>query len=282
MSLSLLAGYVWRMQIITPAVEDYTLRKAPFYLPIRDEVDVFEKAHSCRLPVMLAGPTGCGKTRFVEYMAHKLGCPLVTVACHEDLTASDLLGRFLILGDETVWCDGPLATAVRHGAIVYLDEVVEARNDTLVAIHPLTDHRRMLPIEKLGKVLRAPDAFMLVMSYNPGYQSLVKELKPSTRQRFLWLDFDYPPEEAEVKILKKEGGANKKLANSLVTIARGVRRLRDRGLEEGLSTRLLVYAAQLIAEGLSPNRACEVAFVRTLSEDLVLQDAIRALVNDHF
>jgi nitric oxide reductase NorQ protein len=270
------------MQVITPAIDDYTLSEKPFYLPIGDEVDVFEKAYRRQLPVMLAGPTGCGKTRFVEYMAHKLGRPLVTVACHEDLTASDLLGRFLILGDETVWCDGPLATAVRHGAIVYLDEVVEARNDTLVVIHPLSDHRRALPMEKRGEVLYAPPEFMLVLSTNPGYQSLVKELKPSTRQRFLWLDFDYPPEEAEIKVLQKEGSCNKKTAESLVRIAQGVRRLRDRGLQEGLSTRLLVYAAQMMAEGLDERRACEVSFVRTLSDDAAMQDAIRALVNDHF
>jgi nitric oxide reductase NorQ protein len=270
------------MQVKAPSIDDYLLKKKPFYLPVGDEVEVFEKAYRRQLPVMLAGPTGCGKTRFVEFMAHKLGRPLVTVACHEDLTASDLLGRFLLIGDETVWCDGPLATGVRHGAIVYLDEVVEARNDTLVVIHPLSDHRRSLPMEKRGEVLQAPPEFMLVLSTNPGYQSLIKELKPSTRQRFLWLDFDYPPEKEEVQILKKEGACKKATAESLVRIAHGVRRLRDRGLQEGLSTRLLVYAAQMMAEGLTPTRACEVAFVRTLSDDTAMQDAIRALVNDQF
>jgi len=270
------------MKVITPDAEEYMVKDEPYYLPTGDEVDVFAKAHAQCLPVILAGPTGCGKTRFVEHMAHRLGRPLVTVACHEDLTASDLLGRFLILGDETVWCDGPLATAVRHGAIVYLDEVVEARNDTLVAIHPLTDHRRVLAIEKLGVLLRAPKPFMLVVSYNPGYQSIVKELKPSTRQRFLWLEFGYPAADSEVAILRKESGGTKKIAQGLVEIAAGVRRLKARGLTEGLSTRLLVYTATLVKQGLSPERACEVAFVRTLTDDPALQDAIRALVNDQF
>mgnify|MGYP001366770237 CR=1 FL=1 len=270
------------MKVITPDASEYLLKKAPYYLPCGDEVEVFEKAHSEQLPVILAGPTGCGKTRFVEHMAFRLKRPLVTVACHEDLTASDLLGRFLIMGDETVWCDGPLATAVRHGAIVYLDEVVEARNDTLVAIHPLTDHRRILPIEKLGVLLRAPKPFMLVVSYNPGYQSIVKELKPSTRQRFLWLEFGYPSAEDETAILRKEGGATKVVAEGLVSVAAGVRRLKERGLTEGLSTRLLVYTSTLVKRGLSPERACEVAFVRTLTDDPALQDAIRALVNDQF
>ena len=270
------------MRVITPPVEDFKVAEEPFYHPIGDEVEVFEQAARQGLPVMLAGPTGCGKTRFVEHMAHLLGVPLVTVACHEDLTASDLLGRFLILGDETVWCDGPLTTAVRHGGIVYLDEVVEARNDTLVAIHPLSDHRRSLAIEKLGAVLKAPETFMLVLSTNPGYQSLVKELKPSTRQRFIWLDFDYPPAKAEEAIVRKESGIGKSEAKALVSMAQQVRTLRDRGLEEGLSTRLLVYAGQLIKGGLEPKRACEVAFVRGLSDDPAMQDAIRALVNDQF
>ena len=270
------------MRVITPPVEDFKVGSKPFYHSIADEVDVFEQAAKQRLPVMLAGPTGCGKTRFVEYMAHRLNIPLVTVACHEDLTASDLLGRFLILGDETVWCDGPLTTAVRHGGIVYLDEVVEARNDTLVAIHPLSDHRRSLAIEKLGAVLKAPDNFMLVLSTNPGYQSLVKELKPSTRQRFIWLDFDYPHSAAEEAIVRKETGVEKGVAKALVSVAHQVRTLRDRGLEEGLSTRLLVYAGQLIKGGLDSKRACEVAFVRGLSDDSSMQEAIRALVNDQF
>lgn len=270
------------MKVITPPVADFEVSEKPYYQPLSDEVEVFEQAASQGLPVMLAGPTGCGKTRFVEYMAHRLSVPLVTVACHEDLTASDLLGRFLILGDETVWCDGPLTTAVRHGGIVYLDEVVEARNDTLVAIHPLSDHRRSLAIEKLGTVLKAPPSFMLVMSTNPGYQSLVKELKPSTRQRFLWLDFDYPEALVEQQIVCEETGCDTKTATALVAVANQVRSLRERGLEEGLSTRLLVYAGQLITGGLEAQRACEVAFVRGLSDDSSMQDAIRALVNDQF
>ena len=270
------------MKILTPESAEFRVAKKPYYRAIRDEVSLFESAYSTRTPVILAGPTGCGKTRFVEFMAHRLKRPLLTVACHEDLSASDLLGRFLILGDETVWSDGPLTTAVRHGAIVYLDEVVEARNDSLVAIHPLSDHRRQLPLERLGVQLQAPPEFMLVMSTNPGYQSIVKELKPSTRQRFLWLDFDYPSEEDEVAIVRKESGCSEALGQKLVRIAQSARRLKERGLPEGLSTRLLVIAGQLIKTGVEPARACEVAFVRALSDDNAMQEALRSLVHDQF
>ncbi len=270
------------MRIITPDAHDFEIDQAPWYLPAGDEVQLFETAWQAKLPVILKGPTGCGKTRFVAHMAHKLGRPLVTVACHEDLTASDLLGRFLILGEETVWCDGPLTTALRHGAILYLDEVVEARNDTMVVIHPLTDDRRILPIDKLGASLQAPDDFMLVMSYNPGYQSVLKELKQSTRQRFISLEFSYPEAELEQKVVEQESGVAAKHAKSLVKIAEKVRRLTERGLEEGVSTRLLIHAGTLMARGIDPARACEVSFVRTLTDDADLQRSIHEVVRDFF
>src|SRR2546428_3179899 len=200
------------------AIEEYRISQEPYYLPVGREVDLFEAAHAARLPVILKGPTGCGKTRFIEFMAWRLNRPLITVACHEDLSATDLVGRFLLEGDETVWHDGPLTTAVRHGAICYLDEVVEARKDTIVLIHPLTDDRRILPVEKLGILLNAPDDFMLVISYNPGYQSVLKDLKQSTRQRFLSLGFDYPPAEAEMRIVAHEGGVSEPTARDLVKI----------------------------------------------------------------
>ncbi len=270
------------MRIITPDAHDFEISEAPWYLPAADEVQLFETAWQAKLPVILKGPTGCGKTRFVAHMAHKLGRPLVTVACHEDLTASDLLGRFLILGEETVWCDGPLTTALRHGAILYLDEVVEARNDTMVVIHPLTDDRRILPIDKLGASLQAPEDFMLVMSYNPGYQSVLKELKQSTRQRFISLEFDYPAAELEQKVVRQESGTSAKNAQSLVKIAEKVRRLTERGLEEGVSTRLLIHAGTLMSRGVDPRRACEVSFVRTLTDDADLQRSIQEVVRDFF
>ena len=270
------------MRIITPDAQDFQIEQAPWYLPAGDEVQLFTTAWQAKLPVILKGPTGCGKTRFVAHMAHKLGRPLVTVACNEDLTASDLLGRFLILGEETVWCDGPLTTALRHGAILYLDEVVEARNDTMVVIHPLTDDRRILPIDKLGASLQAPDDFMLVMSYNPGYQSVLKELKQSTRQRFISLEFSYPEAGLEQKVVQQESGVGAKQAQSLVKIAEKVRRLTERGLEEGVSTRLLIHAGTLMARGIDPQRACEVSFVRTLTDDADLQRSIHEVVRDFF
>ncbi len=260
------------------AVEKYKVNNEPYYLPIKQEVELFEAAYEAKLPVMLKGPTGCGKTRFVEYMAYRMNRPLITVACHEDLSATDLVGRFLLEGEETVWHDGPLTTAVRSGAICYLDEVVEARKDTVVIIHPLTDDRRRLPIEKRGTVIEAPPEFMLVVSYNPGYQSILKDLKQSTRQRFVAMEFDYPNPEDEAAIVAKEGGIDEQSARDLVTIGQKVRNLRGHGLEEGVSTRLLIYAAQMIAKGISPINAAEVAIVSPITDDRELQRSIREIV----
>lgn len=260
------------------AVERYKVETEPYYLPIGREVELFEAAYSAKLPAMLKGPTGCGKTRFVEYMAYKLGRPLITVACHEDLSSTDLVGRFLLEGEETVWHDGPLTKAVRAGAICYLDEVVEARKDTVVIIHPLTDDRRRLPIEKRGTIVEAPPEFMLVVSYNPGYQSIIKDLKQSTRQRFVAMEFDYPNADSETEIVAKEGGIDKELARDLVTIGQKVRNLRGHGLEEGVSTRLLIYAAQMIAKGISPIDAAEVAICSPITDDRELQRSIREIV----
>ena len=252
--------------------------KAPYYLPIGNEREIFRASHEQGLPVMLKGPTGCGKTRFVEHMAHQLGRPLITVACHDDLSASDLTGRYLIRGTETVWTDGPLTAAVRAGAICYLDEVVEARKDTVVIIHPLTDDRRRLPMEKRGTVIEAPPEFMLVVSYNPGYQSILKDLKQSTRQRFVAMEFDYPEPDAETEIVAKEGGIDEEIAADLVKIGQKVRNLRGHGLEEGVSTRLLIYAAQMIAKGISPIEAAEVAICSPITDDRDLQRSIREIV----
>jgi len=251
---------------------------APYYLPIGDEVEVFTAAYYNRLPVMLKGPTGCGKTRFVRYMAHRLGRPLITVACHDDLTASDLVGRYLIKGSETVWVDGPLTEAVRRGAICYLDEVVEARKDTTVVIHPLTDDRRLLWIEKTGEVIKAPDEFMLVVSFNPGYQSFLKNLKHSTRQRFVAIDFAFPPRESEIEIVAHESGVSRSVAAQLVGLAEKVRSLKDKGLEEPASTRLLIYAALLHRSGIDLRRACELAIAAPVTDDAVMQAAIREII----
>jgi nitric oxide reductase NorQ protein len=270
------------MRSITPPAEDFLVPTEPFYLPSGGEVALFTRAFHSQLPVLLKGPTGSGKTRFVAHMAHRLGRPLITVACHEDLTASDLVGRFLIVGDETVWIDGPLTAAVRHGAIVYLDEVVEARKDTMVVIHPLTDDRRLLPVDKLATVLRAPPEFMLVVSYNPGYQSVLKDLKPSTRQRFVSLDFAFPPAAIERAVVARESGVAPEVATALVGIAGKVRNLTDRGLEEGVSTRLVIYAAKLMAAGSEPKEACAAAFTRTLTDDPDLRGSIAGIVADFF
>ena len=260
------------------AVEKYKVGNEPYYLPVKQEIELFEAAYDARLPVMLKGPTGCGKTRFVEHMAWRMQRPLITVACHEDLSATDLVGRFLLEGDETVWHDGPLTAAVRAGAICYLDEVVEARKDTVVIIHPLTDDRRRLPIEKRGTVLDAPPEFMLVVSYNPGYQSILKDLKQSTRQRFVAMEFDYPEPQAEAEIVAREGKIELSAAEDLVKIGQKVRNLRGHGLEEGVSTRLLIYAAQMIAKGISPINAAEVALVSPITDDRELQRSIREIV----
>lgn len=254
----------------------------PFYLPSGDEVAVFAACHARRLPVMLKGPTGCGKTRFVEHMAWHLRRPLVTVACHDDLSASDLVGRYLVRGSETVWQDGPLTRAVRAGALCYLDEVVEARQDTIVVIHPLTDDRRVLPIDKTGELVPAAAGFQLVVSYNPGYQHLLKDLKPSTRQRFVALEFTVPPPDREIAIVVHEGGVGHPEAADLVALAGRIRKLRDRGLPEVPSTRLLVAAARLIASGVTPREACRVAIAAPLTDDPDLlaaaQDLIAALL----
>lgn len=254
----------------------------PYYLPSGDEVTIFEHCHARRLAVMLKGPTGCGKTRFVEYMAWRLGRPLVTISCHDDLTASDLIGRFLIRHDGTAWQDGPLTRAVREGAICYLDEVVEARQDTVVVLHSLTDYRRILPVDKTGETIKAAPGFQLVVSYNPGYQRMLKDLKPSTRQRFVALDFDFPPQEREAEIIEREGGVDHATALALVSLGHRLRALRDRGLAEVPSTRLLIAAAGLIASGISERRACYGAVVSPLSDDESLVGAMRDLVDATF
>ncbi len=251
----------------TPSDKLLSERELPYYLPQGDEVELFEHAFYNRLPVLLKGPTGCGKTRFVAYMAARLDLPLYTVACHDDLTASDLVGRHLIGEGGTYWTDGPLTRAVRDGGICYLDEVVEARKDTTVVLHPLSDDRRILPIDRTGEQLEAPDKFMLVVSYNPGYQNFLKGMKPSTRQRFVALRFGYPLPEAEAAIVAQESGIALDLAERLVRLATALRALKDHDLEEGASTRLLVYAATLMVAGYDPLQACRAALVEPLTDD---------------
>jgi nitric oxide reductase NorQ protein len=253
------------------------LEREPYYMAAGDEINVFLTCHRRGMPVMLKGPTGCGKTRFIEHMAWRLKRPLITIACHDDLSASDLTGRFLIRGEETVWVDGPLTTAARLGAICYLDEVVEARQDTIVVIHPLTDERRILPIEKTGELLQAAPGFQLVISYNPGYQHAIKDLKPSTRQRFVALEFDFPSPSAEAEIVAHESGVKKSTASALVELGRRVRRLKEQGLAEGPGTRLLIAAGRLIAEGISPAAACQAALIGPLTDDPDLLTAIADL-----
>ncbi len=255
---------------------------SPFYLPAGNEVALFQAAHGARLPVLLKGPTGCGKTRFVQYMAHRLSRPLISVACHEDLFASDLIGRYLLKADQTVWVDGPLTRAVRNGAICYLDEIVEARKDTTVVIHPLTDDRRVLNIDKTGESLAAHPQFMMVVSYNPGYQSVLKDLKPSTRQRFVALEFRYPDPELETRIVAHEGGLDLQTAAGLVTLAGKIRNIREQGLTEGASTRLLIYAAQLMGRGIAPADACRAAVCQPLTDDRRLLETLEDLVADLF
>jgi nitric oxide reductase NorQ protein len=254
----------------------------PRYFPVGAEVETFRAAAELGLPVLLKGPTGCGKTRFLRHMAHSLGRPLVTVACHEDLSGGDLVGRFLLTGGDTVWQDGPLTLAARHGAICYLDEVVEARKDTVVLIHPLTDDRRQLPLEKLGTVLPAHPDFLLVVSYNPGYQSLLKEMKPSTRQRFAAIEFGFPPPEVELEVVRAESGLAAEPAGRLVELAGRARELTEYGLSEGVSTRLVVYAAQLMARGMEPSLACRTALVGPATDDRDLSESLAELVADHF
>ena len=262
--------------------KQYLIKEEPFYRPVGNEVELYEAAYAARMPMMLKGPTGCGKSRFVEYMAWKLKRPLITVACNEDMTASDLVGRFLLDKDGTKWQDGPLTVAARIGAICYLDEVVEARQDTTVVIHPLTDHRRVLPLDKKGELIEAHPDFQLVISYNPGYQSLMKDLKQSTKQRFGALDFDYPEAELESEIVARESGVDADTAAKLVQIAHRARNLKGHGLDEGISTRLLVYAGQLITKGIEPVAACTMTMVVPLTDDPDMRDTLSAAVQTFF
>lgn len=267
---------------MSEALDAYRVAKEPYYRPVADEVELFEAAYSVRMPMMLKGPTGCGKTRFVEHMAWKLNKPLITVACNEDMTASDLVGRFLLDANGTRWQDGPLAVAARHGAICYLDEVVEARQDTTVVIHPLTDNRRVLPLEKKGELVQAHPDFQIVISYNPGYQSLMKDLKQSTKQRFGALDFNYPEHDIETEIVAHETGVSADVAAKLVGIAERARNLKGHGLDEGISTRMLIYAGSLIAQGVAAQAACRVALVRPITDDPDMRDALDAAVSTFF
>jgi nitric oxide reductase NorQ protein len=269
------------MNDMTAPLPEATL-DVPFYHPVGNECELFEYAYRNRLPLLIKGPTGCGKTRFVAHMAARLARPLITVSCHDDLTAADLVGRHLIGDGQTVWSDGPLTRAVRQGGICYLDEVVEARKDTTVVLHPLTDDRRILPIERTGEELHAPDEFMLVVSYNPGYQNLLKSLKPSTRQRFIAINFDFPPAALEEKIVIAEAGIAPLLAKQLVTLAGHFRQLKDHDLEEAASTRLLVYAATLINAGCDPVVACEAALVEPLTDDADSAQALLEVVKATF
>ncbi len=282
-------------------VEEYTIREEPFYIPLSDEVELFEAAYREKLPVLMKGPTGVGKTRFVEYMAYRLSrpltvikggkkekekengnIPLVTIACHEDLTASDLVGRYLLEGDETRWIDGPLTRAVKYGAICYLDEIVEARKDTTVLIHPLTDHRRVLPVEKLGVIMEAHENFLMAISYNPGYQSALKDLKQSTRQRFIAVEFTNPRKEEEAKIIEHESGVDEETAWFLAKLGEKVRHLTEHGLQEGVSTRLLIYAAKLIKQNIPARRACQVAITWALTDDHQLQQTVDEVISALF
>ncbi len=263
-------------------IAQYVIDEEPYYRATGQEVALYDAAYAVRMPMMLKGPTGCGKTRFVEYMAWRLGKPLITIACHEDMTASDLVGRHLLDAGGTHWSDGPLTLAVRHGAICYLDEVVEARQDTTVVIHPLTDARRVLPLEKKGELVHAHPDFQLVISYNPGYQNIMKDLKQSTKQRFGALDFTWPVREVEIEIVAHESGVSPEIAGILVSIGAKSRNLKGHGLEEGMSTRMLVYAGQLIAGGVEPVAACSVALVRPITDDADMRDALDATVKAFF
>ena len=262
--------------------KQFLVEKEPYYRPVGNEIEHFAAAYNVRMPVMLKGPTGCGKSRFVEYMAWKLQRPLISVACNEDMTASDLVGRFLLDINGTKWQDGPLTVAARIGAICYLDEVVEARQDTTVVIHPLTDHRRQLPLEKMGEVVEAHPDFQVVISYNPGYQSMMKDLKQSTKQRFGAMSFDFPSSEVETEIVAHESGVDRTTAERLVKVAERSRNLKGHGLDEGMSTRLLVYASQLIANGIPAPAACQMALVEPLTDDPDMRDTLKAAVSAFF
>ena len=284
------------------AIEEYVIDQQPYYRDVGDEIQLFEAAYRQQLPVLLKGPTGCGKTRFIEFMAWRLSqpltvvkkgrksqpatdglngsqIPLITIACHEDLTASDLVGRYLLEPEGTRWMDGPLTKAVKAGGICYLDEVVEARKDTTVLIHPLTDHRRVLPIDKRGQIVEANSQFLLVISYNPGYQSALKDLKHSTRQRFIAIEFDYPPKEIEADIIQTESGCSVEQAQALSKLGEKVRNLREHGLQEGASTRLLIYAGKLMSQGIAARRACQVAVGWALTDDHEIQKSVEEVVS---
>jgi nitric oxide reductase NorQ protein len=286
-------------------IEEYHLKEEPYYVPTGDEIELFEAAYAERIPILFKGPTGVGKTRFVEYMSYRLGkpltkvkkgtkadadaaqangvnLPLVTIACHEDLTASDLVGRYLLEGDSTVWIDGPLTRAVKAGGICYLDEIVEARKDTTVLIHPLTDHRRLLPVEKKGELIEAAEGFLLILSYNPGYQSALKDLKHSTRQRFVAIEFSPPPIEIEAQIVEHEAGVDSDTAMQLAKLGQKVRNLREHGLAEGASTRLLIYAGKLMSAGIAPRRACQVAVTWAVTDDHSVQRSIEEVTASIF
>jgi nitric oxide reductase NorQ protein len=265
-----------------PLLRPFLIAEEPYYRPAGNEVALFSAALARGLPMILKGPTGCGKTRFVEHMAWRMKRPLITMACNEDMTASDLIGRYLLDAQGTVWHDGPLTVAVRHGAICYLDEVVEARQDTTVVIHPLTDERRMLPLDKRGEVVKAHADFRLVVSYNPGYQSVAKDMKPSTRQRFGAIAFDFPPAQVEIEVVVHESGIAPERAARLVKIAEQSRALRGRGLDEGISTRMLVHAGSLIAEGIDAHDACALAMVTPLTDDADLLAALEGFVEAQF
>ena len=270
------------MKRMTVKSEDYMMEEEPYYRPVGDEIALFAAAYGNRIPVLLKGPTGSGKTRFMQYMAWLHKRPLITVSCHDDLTASDLVGRYLVKGGETLWVDGPLARAVKVGGFCYLDEIVEARKDTTVVIHPLADDRRILPIEKRGEVLKAPAEFLMALSYNPGYQSVLKDLKQSTRQRFLALEFSYPNRELETEIIVHESGINEETAMRLVTFGEKTRNLKDRGLVEGASTRLLIHAAQLIVSGIGQAEACGAAISAPLTDDAEMSGALSEIVSSLF
>lgn len=264
------------------SIEQYLIREEPYYRELSDEKTIFGAAFKNRLPLLLKGPTGCGKTRFVEHMAYSLEKPLITVNCHEDLSAGDLVGRFLLLDGETKFQYGPAALAVKHGGILYLDEIVEARKDTTVIIHSLTDHRRVLTIDKTQEVLEAHPDFMVVLTYNPGYQSIIKNLKQSTRQRFVAMDFEYPSKDVETEIVQHESGVHYETAKDLVDLGFEIRRMRKEGLEEGASTRLLIYAGLLMKEGIDPIKACEISMMSPLTDEKDHQDAIRETITDFF
>jgi len=270
------------MVFMQQSLEKHRIESEPFYLPTGGEVEVGLAAYEKRLPLLLKGPTGCGKTRFMQYLAWRLRRPLITVSCHDDLSTADLVGRYLIKGDETFWVDGPLTRAVRAGGICYLDEIVEARKDTTVVIHPLADDRRELPIDKLGELLTAPEEFMLAVSYNPGYQSILKDLKPSTRQRFVSLAFNYPGEKQEALIVAAEADVEPDLAARLVRLGRMSRELKESGLPEGASTRLLIQAGMLFRSGIDIKRSCTVGIVESLTDDPDLLAALAEMVDAVF